>query len=239
MSKKHPAILTIEDFVFYVIFTNYGGYGYHTQRLMRKDSRKYLVGKTVKGGKFKQTEWNCISDSDSGMAEIKYTGIVTYKGIKEFIDNFWAADAEPTMGSITEFGLLPAISLQTQCGWECNPNRFRFTEDELKRRFGSRYNELIYRNQYGEDMNVYISPFVMTHRIDEMFRALFGEKYIKQAKFCDNKHAARILLTIDKLCKKLEDFIVKYNDRRSDDVEPDMSQFTIDCRQLELFEDGV
>ena len=82
MGKKHPAIITIEDFVFYVIFTSVGGYGYHSQRHMRKFSRRHLVGKTIKNGRFKQTEWCSISDSDFGMAEIKYTGILTYEGIK-------------------------------------------------------------------------------------------------------------------------------------------------------------
>lgn len=236
MGKKHPAIITIEDFVFYVIFTSVGGYGYHSQRHMRKFSRRHLVGKTIKNGRFKQTEWCSISDSDFGMAEIKYTGILTYEGIKEFIDNFWAADAEQTMGSLTEFGHLPAISLQTRCGWEMWCERLTVSEEELQRRFKSKYNRAIYQNQRGEEMNAYISPFVMHNRIDEVFCSLFGENYMKDPKFHENKHAAHILMKIDELCKKLEDFIVEFNDRRSGAEELNISQFTVDCRQLELFE---
>lgn len=236
MSKKHPAILSIEDFIFYVIFTSVGGYGNHPQRNMRKFSRKHLVGETVRNGRFKQTEWCSISDSDFGMAEIKYTGILTYNGIKEFIDNFWAADAEKTMGSLTEFGLLSAISLQTRCGWEMWYERLTVSEKELQRRFKSKYNKAIYMNQRGEEMNAYISPFVMHSRIDEVFRSLFGENYMKDPKFHENKHAAHILMKIDELCKKLEDFIVEFNDRRNGAEELNISQFTVDCRQLELFE---
>ena len=237
MSKEHPAILPIEDFVFYVIFTNYGGYGYHTQRFMRKDSRKELGGETIKNGRFKQTEWCCVSDSDNGMASIKYVGIMTLNGIKEFMRNFSAAEAERTMGSLTEYGHLRAISLQTEYGWEFNPHRFRFTESELKRRFGSKYNDLIYRHQYGEDMNVYVSPFVLHERVEQIFRAVFGKDYREIPKFYDNKHAAHILMTIDNLCKKLEDFLIDLNEERS--TELDVSQFTVDCRQLELFENCV
>ena len=43
-------------------------------------------------------------------------------------------------------------------------------------------------------------------------------------------------MKIDELGKKLEDFIIEFNDKRSGADELDVSQFTIDCRQLELFE---
>ena len=59
---------------------------------------------------------------------------------------------------------------------------------------------------------------------------------MKDPKFHENKHAAHILMKIDELCKKLEDFIVEFNDRRNGAEELNISQFTVDCRQLELFE---
>lgn len=229
--KNNPAIITIKDFVFYVIYTRTGGYGVHTLKQLQKHAKNDLIGKTIKCGKLKRTEWCCLSESEEGLAHVKYTGIFTIDGIKEVIESSCALEADDTMGSITELGWLPAISLSTESGYYFYPERLKYSKEDLKRRFKSRYQEGIYQLQGLSEVNIYVSPLVLPNRMDEALYAAFGD--YDKAPSSAKRAAERIYNRVNDLCKDLEDYIkslADYNHKFT--LMP--KNFTIDCRQLEF-----
>lgn len=232
--QKNKAVITLEDFVFYVIYSKQGGYGNHTKADLRKQICADLKGvPSVKGHRFHQSQWEPISGMWSeGMAEIKYEGVTTAKGIADLVYNGCLYHSENTQGSLSEFGHLPAVSLATEYD---KPYYSIFTEkSELKHNFKDKYYDGIYEFQNYYHSEAYVSPLVFNERIEDACMAAYNRAY-KELKPNEKKIADIKIRKIYDLCGSLMDYL---HELAEDNGVPmlDKSKFYVDFRQLELFD---
>lgn len=231
--QNNKAVITLQDFVFYVIYAKYGGYGYHTKKHLRKEICRDLKGvPSVKGHRFYMSEWTPLSGAMvDGMAEIKYCGVTTAVGVAQLVYNGCLYNAENTMGSLTvEFGHIPAVSLEDE--YYTPPYMVRTSKDELKCNFKSNYYDGIYEMQQCHHSNAYVSPLVLDERIEEAVLAAYKKPY-DELKYNEKKLADSKIRKINELADSLMDFLHELADDNGI-PELDKSAFVVDFRQLEF-----
>lgn len=235
MTKKkttNPAVITFDDFVFYVIYQREHGYGVSDHRELNANARTDFEGvETI--GRFQETEWCPVSESEGGTAHIKRCGICTANGIAKLIDNVGVDDVEETMGALTlEFGLMPAISLSTNislCAYA--PDK-----DELKRIFKSKYFDGIYDMYHTYYVNMYVSTMILPERIGQMINAVYDVDDFDLLNAEQKEHIKAVMQQIWKLAERLDDWLRYLGDGyHYDEVKIDPADFVVDARQLELF----
>lgn len=236
MDKKkttNPAVITFDDFMFYVIYTREHGYGVSNHRDLCANARTDFDGvETI--GRFKETEWCPVSESENGVAHIKRCGLCTAKGIAQLIDNVGCDNVDETGGALTvEFGLLPAISLSTDislCAYNAD-------KDDLKRVFKSKYFDAIYEMYHTYYVNMYVSTMIHPLRIANMIYALCGVDAYDMLDDLQKRHIDHVMKRIYALQERLDDWLRYLADGyHYDEVIINPSDFVVDARQVDLFE---
>lgn len=237
MAKKktttNPAVITFDDFMFYVIYTREHGYGVSNHRDLCANARTDFDGvETI--GRFKETEWCPVSESESGVAHIKRTGLCTAKGIEKLIDNIGCDNVDETGGALTvEFGLLPAISLSTDtsiCAYNAD-------KEDLKRIFKNKYFDGIYEMYHTYYVNMYVSVMIHPLRIAHMIYALYGVDAYDLLNDKQKRHIDNVMKHIYGLEDRLDDWLRYLADGyHYDEVKIDPPDFVVDARQMELFD---
>jgi hypothetical protein len=232
---NNPYSITLEDFVFYVIYTHDRGYGSNTsEAAMRKIAKSDLNVETVPGHRFRLTEWHSVSDTwQDGTAQVKFCGICTFDGVKELIDRAYLNQTCDTMGMLTiEYGFIPAVSFSTGC---VEYHNFKETESELKARFGHRYNDYIYMRQNTMSTDCYIGCMILPERLDEIRENVYGSY-----DDCDENRQYQYDETMRYVYGTLADTLMAYleayaNEEDPEDINP--LDFVVDFRQgvLPLF----
>lgn len=230
--QQNKAVITFDDFVFYVIYSRWGGYGCHTKKQLRKQVVQDLKDVPyVNGYRWGETDWVPISGMMAdGFAEIKYDGVTTADGVAKMVENNYLNYAENTMGCLSlKFGHLPAVCLMDEI---TTPYYQILTpEDELKRNFKSKYYERINELQNIQHSEAYVGPMVFDERIEEACKAAYGKPYDEldgaEKKLADTK-CERISELCDSLMDYLHDLAYDHN------ATIDHSSFVVDFRQLEF-----
>lgn len=234
MKQQNKSVITLQDFVFYVIYSKCGGYGFHDKATLRKSIVADLKGvPSVNGYRFHQCDWTPISGMMAeGMAELKYDGVTTVAGVVELVNNGYLYRAENTMGSISiDFGHQPAVSLEDD--YETPYYMVSTSKAELKRIFRSNYYDSIGELQGVQHSQAYITPMVLNERLDEACIAAYGQKYAELTG--SKKQLADVKFEkISNLLYTMMGWLHDVANNSGDAPELDKSAFVVDFRQLEL-----
>ena len=200
--KQSKAIVTLNDFSFYVIYQYEAGYGNHTQQQMRKHVRNNITGcKVYNKNRFKQTEWVPLKESE-GMASIKYVGELTFSGISQLIYNACLSDVNETMGSLTEYGHFPAVSLSNE--YSLDYSVYISDMNDIKKRFGnSDCVRSIYEFQGIQNDELYVSCCFSENRFNEIVEYVLKSYTGNDKDFVINNIKENILNICDQLIQHI------------------------------------
>lgn len=233
MAKKSKlCIVTEKDIVFTIIFERYCGYcgknnSKHTKTVMKRYARSNFEGiKCVKGHTPKMTEWEPVTQSETGESHIKYIAQCDYAGVKKFLFNSGLYYESNSMGILDDDGHKAADAYTSDIQEHYEVAQIDKT---YFKRFGDIADE-IYAHQGLSRENAYIGLEIPYSRLEEALVLAFKQP-LEEIK--DEKKLKVIQQNID----KLESAYRLVLDWVKNDIESDkpMPTFSVDFREQDLF----
>jgi hypothetical protein len=226
-SKKHPAIITVDDFVFHVHYSQRAGYNKHTEEQLREAALAELNCKTIE--KFEQVNYNPMFSSSDILASIQYEGFVDLNGVKQLIKDFKPDLVEYREQYTDPRKRYPFVFLQKEYG-DADSYYYLSVISEKWTVESPAFNPQLIK-EIGETKYT-ITPMVSYERMEEVFRLVYNKSYNE---IITGEKTQSINFIMEKqifLYKKLVDHIISFAHGHIEVW--DIRSFDIDCRQLEL-----